>query len=261
MGLLGKAAAVRWISQGRGGGGDDGGAGLVLVIIAAVMGAVLLVTAALTKFVQIVTSVLYATLRPILIVAPRVSVIVCGIAVAGMLALMPKYAPATAKAVLTDEDSRDTSGFYTKGLVIVGLLLVANYLVVVERTGFITSLFAGYIPHPIFHGILNLIWGIIFFYLLCYKIFHLPYRCHRLLGHATYGRFVSIGTLFPLTALVVAGGFGLPLGLDLPVTALSSFALSSGIIISVHALPLVFVKTLAEEPILQLETDERKDTS
>lgn len=264
MGLLGKYVAARWASRGPGGpdGGADGGGGLALfaLIVGGIMAVFLLLGYVLTG----VGSFVYGTVRPVLMVAPTASVVVGGVLLGGLLAVVPRYPPETARKVLTsDGNGTDTGAFYARNLSIVGLMFVVGFVVVRTEGGLAGELIQGVTDSAVVLLVGNLAYAGAFFYVI-YKFFHLPYRYHRLLRYAPYGTVYTIVTLFPVTATVVISAFDLPVEVvDAPLSSPIAIAFLAGLVTIPYALPLAFVKFRAEPRILTRtgpDADGRQDT-
>lgn len=249
MGLLGKYAAYRWLSNSDdGGGGGDGDVGLVLLIVGAVMGAIILVGLVL-KFLG---EFLYNIIRPILMISPFLSAILSSLLISSLLLLVARYPPETAKTILYHENSDDNPrSFYTSAVLVVGLILgVLTHVVRTEGDPIMDFTWAGeWIGIPL-TLIMNLAFGIAFFYAL-YKLFQLPYRYHRLMQYAPSGRVYTIVMVFPLALMIVISLFNLPTP---TITLLGIDVIGGGLIASVILLtyiaPIAIIRYRAEAHII-----------
>ena len=239
MGALGKYVAYRWVTRGEGGSGGSG----ALVIFMAIFVGILLIVYALQTIFEFILSTIYATVRPVLLLAPNVSAIVGGILLAGVIAIIARYPPETAREILQPSESVGTGWFYLKCLLLVGFINGYMYaLLISESDSVMASWWLRHVTgNALVHLVGNLVGVVVFFYVL-YKLVHLPYRYHRLVKYAPYGAFLTVLSLLPVTVGIVPTAFDLTTGIpELPPAIMLNIP---------YVLPLVFVKFGAEPRIL-----------
>lgn len=216
MGPLGKYAAYRWVSSGNSNGGG-GGLAVVAIIFAILFGLAFLVN----FLVMGITDIVFTYIRPIFLVSPTLITAAVALPVVATLSLIPKYSPETAKEILAPNGT--STWFYAKAVLVVGFL---NFYMYDQVTDVLSTLDLPGIPGL---QLLGVVWMFAILY-WTYKLFHLPYRFHRLLQHAPSGYLYSVIAMLPLVTTVIATILQIPVysGSDVlyVVAVNSSFALA-----------------------------------
>lgn len=209
MGLLGKYAAYRWVSAGRGDGGGDGGAGLAIIlgIFAAIVGVLWVLFTILSS----AWNLLYGLVRPVLVVYPPVTVPIAVVLVGWMFTLIGPYSAEKTKALLngTEDDPSFAARTVWAVTAINGVFLLPQI---------------GALPEP--RGFVNVVLGLVILPILLYglyELFHFPYQCIRLLLHAPTGTRYIIAFLSPMLFIILTAAFDVSLSIPL----LSSVSLNS----------------------------------
>ena len=144
IGIFGKYMAARRVSSGPGG-SDSGDDGSGLVLFFAFVGGTMAVFLLLGYVLTGIGSLIYDTVRPVLLIAPEPSVIAGGVLIGSILVTIPGYSPETAKRILTSENTEEeTNGFYIRNLMVVGPMSVVGFIIVNTgggwpRTGSVTT--------------------------------------------------------------------------------------------------------------------------
>lgn len=229
MGFLEKAFAYRWATRGNGG-GDEGMNPLALVMIALV-GVMLLVIA-----IEAALSFLYETIRSLLLLVPNLGAIVLAVFLAGIaITLVSPATPARASEFLSDKGSN----FVTKSVV-----------ATVALTAFGLGMDANVIPEPGESGGVPIIsfalLAVFFYYVYCI------YLANKLAGAAPNGPRYRVAMLFPISFMIVAEGFALPVSPILAVYELSEI-LSLLTVYSPLLIGLAIVKYRVEPALAESE--------
>ena len=198
MGLLGKVAAYRWLSAGRGGGGG-GGAGLV--VVAAVFVGVIGVLWAVASLLSVAYELVYGVVRPILMVYPPVTVPLAVVLVGWPFTWLRPYSAEKTTAFLDGTGDSVSFGTYTVWAVVAinVVFLTGHYDAFPEPNGIV--------------GVLVSLGAVCVSLYGLYEAFHFPYRTFRLLSHVPRSRLYVIGILSPLSVVLVGSLFDVPLGL------------------------------------------------
>jgi hypothetical protein len=193
MGLLGKVAAYRWLSNGGGGGGGgQGGLVILFAILAAVLAAFWLAASALS----FIWGVIYGVVHPVLATAPIVTIPLSVLLVGSLFTLLEPYSYDTAVAYLDGNDDKLTNVERT-----VWVVLSVNSIVAIGATGVLEGE----------KGILGMVLAIVVALLAMYGFFellHTPYRCTKLLLNAPDGRKYVVLFLAPMLLIVIVSAFG-----------------------------------------------------
>jgi len=198
MGLLGKLAAYRWMSSGRGGGGG-GSTGLVIVVAIFVgMIGVLWAAASLLSFAY---ELVYSVVHPLLMVFPPITVPLAVVLVVWPFTWLSPYSAEKTTAFLDGTGDPVSFGTYTV------------WAVAAINAVFLTGQYDAY-PEP--NGIVGILVSLVVVCVLLYgfyEVVHFPYRTFRLLSHVPRSRLYIIGVLSPMSATLIAGLFDISLGL------------------------------------------------
>ncbi|WP_311172651.1 hypothetical protein [Halobellus ordinarius] len=222
MGLLGKYAVYQWVSGGNGGGGDSDGIA-VLVIIGAIIAAIAGILWAVTTILSIVWNFIYGLVRPVLIVFPPVTVPLAVILIGWLFTLIGPYPTEKMEAFLdgTDDKLSFTGRSAWALIAINSIFIMGQFDLFPEANGVVGIIFALVVALFLLYGL--------------YEVFHLPYRCTRLLLHAPGGTRYVIAFLSPVIFMLVSGAFNV--SLNIPVV--SSISLNSEIAVAVGALTIL----------------------
>lgn len=198
MGLLGKVAAYRWLSNGRsGGGGGEGGLVILFAIIAAIV-AVFWLAASILSFIW---GVIYGVVHPVLATAPIITIPLSVLVLGWLFTLFEPYPHDTAITYLDGDDEKLS---HTERAVWV--IVSVNSIIALELTGVLEGQ----------KGLLGVILAIILALLALYgffELFHTPYRCTRLLLNAPDGQKYVILFLAPILVLIISSAFNVSLPL------------------------------------------------
>lgn len=199
---------------------------------------------------------IYTTVRPVLLIAPKLSVVLGGVLLGSVLFALPAYTDETAARMVRGEDGDDTTGFYVRHLSVLVLMTVTVFLVLVFEAdvNLPKTFLAQYTDHAAV-GIVGLLFYMVAFPYTLYQLFHLPYRYHRLLRRAPYGTLYSLVTVFPLTATLVATFFNIHVTIvDAPVWSPIAIVFIGCLVAVPYGVPLILVKFQAEPYIPRLDT-------
>lgn len=209
MGLLGKYATFRWLSQGS---GDGGGGGGILLILLVFMGFFLIMFA-----IQAALSFIYDTIRSGLMIAPNLLTLLVGAALA--------FLAAAATTPNTPEQASEylaSSNFVAKSV-----------LALVCAAGILTGYELGFLVPPGEAETSLLIAGV---YLVStfYCLYSL-YRATKLVGALEQPSRYQLAILFPLTTAFVYAVFSLPLySLLGTIISIGAFAVLPLTIAAIH---------------------------
>ena len=193
MGLLGKYAAYRWITAGRGG-GSDGSTGLVIIL--AILAAIFITVWVFATVLSFTWNLIYQTVRPVLALYPPVTLPLAVILVGWLFTLIGPYSTEKAKNAL---DGKDDSSLSFLGNALWGIAGVNAFMLISATESF---------PEP--SGLIGILLTLIVIAIMIYgliEIFHLPYRCIRLLLHAPRGTVYVIALLAPILLGIVSAAF------------------------------------------------------
>lgn len=187
MGILEKAVAYRWATQGRGGGDDGmGPLGLILVIL---MGFFLLMLA-----IQMVLSFLYNSIRNVLLIAPNLTAIILGFLLAVLLvALIPSHSTEQASKYLSGK-----SNFTLRAVTTLVLLY-----------GILGGMIMGTIPEPDETSGVPILSFLLVGAFFCYLYY--TYQSAKLVGSLPKATQYRLAILFPLTTGITVTLFDLPI--------------------------------------------------
>lgn len=197
MGLLGKVAAYRWLSSGRGSGGaGSGGLVILFLIIAIVVGIVW----AVGTFFSFLWDLIYSIIHPILATAPIITLPASVILVGLLFARLNPYSYDAATSYLDGDEEKLT---HTERTIWVVASINAIFLFESE----------------ILHGIGGLLGTLIMLAVALlaiygfFELFHTPYRCARLLLNAPQGQQLVVLFLAPILFIIISSSFNVHLPL------------------------------------------------
>lgn len=227
MGLLEKAIAYRWVSQGRG--GDDGMGPLGLVLVGLVLFFLFMLA------VEAFLSFLYDTIRGVLMISPVLSTLLVGFGFALLiLALTSSYSPEQASEYLSSKEDFVTNAS----------LSVAALAIVFLATEY------GPLAGPNEESGVPII-SFIIVGLTCYCLYCL-YQSTKLVGSLPNGSRYQLAILFPIAASIVQLTFSLPIYTPL------EYLLSGGFIAALpSAIAIVYYRV---KPYLDTVPTTRQDS-
>ncbi len=239
MGLFEKYIAYQWMSSGDGDGGDSDGIA-VFVIIGAIIAALAGIVWAMTAILSIVWNFVYGLVRPVLVVFPPVTVPLAVILIGWLFTLIGPYPTEKMEAFLdgTDDKLSFTGRSVWALIAINSIFIMAQFDLFPEANGVVGIIFGLVVALFLLYGL--------------YEVFHLPYRCIRLLLHAPDGTRYVIAFLSPVIFLIVSGAFNVPL--NIPIV--SSIRLNSEIAVAVGALTILNATYLGGVLAVLLKQDE-----
>lgn len=207
MGLLGKVAAYRWLSNGGGGGGGGQGG---LVILVAIIAAVLAVFWLAASALSFIWGLIYGVVHPVLARAPIVTIPLSALLLGWLFTLLEPYSYDTAVAYLDGNGDKLTNVERT-----VWVVVSVNSIVAIGATGVLEGE----------KGLLGMVLALVVALLALYgffELFHTPYRCTKLLLNATDGQKYVILFLAPMLVIIISSVFNV----SLPLPELNSGPLS-----------------------------------
>lgn len=222
MGLLGKYAAYRWMSSGRGDGDDDGSTGLAIIfgILAAIIGVFWVVYVIFSS----AWSLVYGVVRPVLMVYPPVTVPIAVAVLGWAFTWIGPYPTEKTEALLNGTGDRLSFAART-----VWAVTLVNVFFLLPLTGTL--------PEP--RGFVNVVFGLVIVLPVLlfglYELFHTPYRCIRLLLHASNGTRYVIAFLSPMLFILLTATFDVSLGIPLS----SPVSLDSEVAVVIAALTVL----------------------
>lgn len=206
MGLLGKIAAYRWLSNGGGNGGGQGGLVILFAILAGVLAAFWLVASALS----FIWGVIYGVVHPVLATAPIITIPLSALLLGSLFTLLEPYSYDTTTAYLDGNEDKLTHAERT-----VWAVVSVNSIIALEVTGILEGQ----------KELLGMVLAVVVALLALYGFFellHTPYRCTKLLLNATDGQKYVILFLAPMLVMIISSAFNV----HLPLPAISSEPLS-----------------------------------
>lgn len=210
MGLLGKIAAYRWLSNGRSSGGGEGGLAIFFLIILAVVAVVW----AVSKVFSFIWGVIYGTVHPILATAPIITIPVSVLLVGLLFTRLQPYPYDAAIAYLDGEEEKLS---HTERSVWV---IVSIHAIFVFESGILQNV-GGLVG-----SILTLFVALLALYGF-FELIHTPYRCTKLLLNAPQGRQYVLLFLTPILTILISSTFNVHL--PLPEIGSEPLAMAAGL--------------------------------
>lgn len=198
MGLLGKIAAYRWLSNGRGGGGGAGSGGLVIVFL--IIGAFLVALWAIGSVLSFIWNLIYSIVHPILATAPIITLPVSVILIGLLFARLNPYSYDVATGYLDGTEDKLT---HTERTIWVVASINAIFLFESELLQGIGGLLGTLVMIAV---ALLAIYGF-------FELFHTPYRCTRLLLNTPEGKQLVVLFLAPILFILISASFNVHLPL------------------------------------------------